>query len=57
LKKEREFNLVDDINIAHQQIDLKNWKSNQKNSGFLPDERAWLTRLFDQAGLIDVFRA
>jgi exodeoxyribonuclease-3 len=48
---------VDDINIAHQQIDLKNWKSNQKNSGFLPDERAWLTRLFDQAGLVDVFRA
>jgi exodeoxyribonuclease III len=56
LKKQREFILVGDINIAHQQIDLKNRKSNQENSGFLPDERAWLTRLFDQAGLVDVFR-
>jgi len=57
LKAEREFVLVGDINIAHQEIDLKNWKSNQKNSGFLPEERAWLTKLFDQAGLVDVFRS
>ena len=56
LKAEREFILVGDVNIAHQEIDLKNWKSNQKNRGFLPDERAWLTTLFDQAGLVDVFR-
>jgi exodeoxyribonuclease-3 len=56
LKAEREFILVGDVNIAHQQIDLKNWRSNQKNSGFLPDERAWLTTLLDQAGLVDVFR-
>ena len=56
LKAEREFILVGDINIAHQEIDLKNWKSNQKNSGFLPEERAWLTKLFDKAGLVDVFR-
>ena len=56
LKAEREFILVGDINIAHREIDLKNWKSNQKNSGFLPEERAWLTKLFDQAGLVDVFR-
>lgn len=56
LKAEREFVLVGDVNIAHQNIDLKNWKSNQKNSGFLPEERAWLTRLFDEAGLVDVFR-
>jgi exodeoxyribonuclease III len=56
LKRQREFILVGDINIAHNEIDLKNWKSNQKNSGFLPEERAWLTRLFDQAGLVDVFR-
>ncbi len=55
LKAEREFVLVGDINIAHQQIDLKNWKSNQKNSGFLPDERAWLSQLL-AAGLVDVFR-
>ena len=56
LKAEREFILVGDVNIAHQEIDLKNWKSNQKNSGFLPDERAWLTKLFGEGGLVDVFR-
>jgi len=56
LKAEREFILVGDVNIAHREIDLKNWKGNQKNSGFLPEERAWLTRLFDKAGLVDVFR-
>ena len=44
LKAEREFILVGDVNIAHQEIDLKNWKSNQKNSGFLPEERAWMTQ-------------
>ena len=56
LKAEREFILVGDINIAHKEIDLKNWKSNQKNSGFLPEERAWMTRLLEEAGLVDVFR-
>jgi exodeoxyribonuclease-3 len=56
LKAEREFILVGDVNIAHQQIDLKNWRSNQKNSGFLPEERAWMTKLLDEAGLVDVFR-
>ena len=56
LKAEREFIMVGDINIAHQPIDLKNWRGNQKNSGFLPDERAWLTHLFEQGGLVDVFR-
>jgi exodeoxyribonuclease III len=56
LKAEREFILVGDINIAHQAIDLKNWKGNQKNSGFLPEERAWLDTLFGKAGLVDVFR-
>jgi exodeoxyribonuclease III len=55
LKAEREFVLVGDINIAHQQIDLKNWKSNQKNSGFLPEERAWMTGLLG-TGMVDVFR-
>ncbi len=53
---QREFILVGDINIAHQQIDLRNWRSNQKNSGFLPEERAWMTRLLGEAGLVDVFR-
>jgi len=56
LKTHREFILVGDINIAHQEIDLRNWKSNQKNSGFLPEERAWLTKLIGQIGLVDVFR-
>jgi len=45
-----------DWNIAHQAIDLKNWKSNQKNSGFLPEERAWLSRVFDEIGFVDVYR-
>jgi exodeoxyribonuclease-3 len=56
LKTEREFVLCGDINIAHQPVDLKNWKSNQKNSGFLPEERAWMTRLLSEAGLVDVYR-
>ena len=56
LKAEREFILVGDINIAHKEIDLKNWKGNQKNSGFLPEERAWMTRLLEEAGMVDVFR-
>lgn len=52
----REIILCGDWNIAHQEIDLKNWRSNQKNSGFLPEERAWLTNVFDGVGLVDVFR-
>jgi exodeoxyribonuclease III len=59
LKAEREFILVGDVNIAHKEIDLRNWKSNQKNSGFLPEERAWMTHALDAAaglGLVDVFR-
>ncbi len=56
LKGEREFILCGDVNIAHQQKDLKNWRSNQKNSGFLPEERAWMTKLLDEAGLVDVYR-
>ena len=57
LKAEREFVLVGDVNIAHKPIDLKNWRANQKNSGFLPEERAWLDELFGTGGLVDVFRA
>ncbi|MDB5818510.1 MAG: exodeoxyribonuclease [Rhizobacter sp.] len=56
LKQQREFILIGDVNIAHQEIDLRNWKGNRKNSGFLPEERAWLTRAFDEMGLVDVFR-
>ena len=56
LKREREFIVCGDVNIAHQEIDLKNWKGNRKNSGFLPEERAWMTKLLTEAGLVDVYR-
>ena len=55
-KSGREIVLCGDVNIAHQEIDLKNWKGNLKNSGFLPEERAWLTHLFDHVGYVDVYR-
>jgi len=48
--------LCGDWNIAHQEIDLKNWRGNQKNSGFLPEERAWFSRMLDELGFVDVFR-
>ena len=48
--------LCGDWNIAHRAIDLRNWKSNQKNSGFLPEERAWMDRLFGPIGYVDAFR-
>jgi exodeoxyribonuclease-3 len=56
LKAQRDFILCGDINIAHQEIDLKNWKGNRKNSGFLPEERAWMTRLLGEGELVDVYR-
>lgn len=56
LKQGRDFIVCGDVNIAHQQADLKNWRSNQKNSGFLPEERAWMTRLLSEGGLVDVYR-
>jgi exodeoxyribonuclease-3 len=56
-RKRRQFILCGDWNIAHRPIDLRNWKSNQKNSGFLPEERAWLDRVFGELGYIDAFRA
>ena len=52
----REILLCGDWNIAHREIDLKNWRGNRKNSGFLPEERAWLTKVFDDLGWVDVFR-
>lgn len=55
-ESEREFIICGDWNIAHKNIDLKNWRGNQKNSGFLPEERAWLDELFDQVGFVDAFR-
>ena len=52
----REVVVCGDWNIAHREIDLKNWRGNKKNSGFLPEERAWLTQLFDDSGWVDTFR-
>ena len=52
----REYVICGDWNIAHKEIDLKNWRSNQKNSGFLPEERAWLSKVFDELGYVDTFR-
>ncbi|MES2547146.1 MAG: exodeoxyribonuclease III [Pseudomonadota bacterium] len=55
-KSGREVVVCGDWNIAHQEIDLKNYKGNKKNSGFLPEERAWLTDLFGRVGWVDVYR-
>jgi exodeoxyribonuclease-3 len=52
----REFILCGDWNIAHREIDLKNWKGNRKNSGFLPEERAWMSDVLERVGLVDVYR-
>ena len=52
----REFVICGDWNIAHKEIDLRNWRGNRKNSGFLPEEREWLTRVFEAHGFCDVFR-
>jgi len=51
----RSIVICGDINTAHQEIDLANPKSNKKNTGFLPDEREWVSRLIDH-GYIDIFR-
>jgi exodeoxyribonuclease-3 len=53
----REIVLCGDWNIAHREIDLRNWRSNRKNSGFLPEERAWMTDMFGRVGWVDAFRA
>ena len=55
-RRHRDYILCGDWNIAHKEIDLKNWRSNQKNSGFLPEERAWMDWLFYEAGYNDTFR-
>jgi len=52
----REVLLCGDVNIAHREIDLKNWRSNRDHSGFLPEERAWIGRAFDDLGWVDVYR-
>lgn len=55
-KSNRQILLCGDVNIAHHEMDLKNWKGNLKNSGFLPEERAWLTKLFTEVQYVDVYR-
>ena len=55
-KTGHDFIVCGDWNIAHKEIDLKNWRGNRKNSGFLPEERQWLTNVFDEIGFVDVFR-
>ena len=55
-RKRREFMFCADWNICHREVDIKNWRGNRKNSGFLPHERAWLDSLFDDVGYADAFR-
>jgi exodeoxyribonuclease III len=55
-RRRREYIICGDWNIAHKEIDLKNWRGNQKNSGFLPEERAWMEALFTRVGYVDAFR-
>lgn len=55
-RKRRDFILCGDFNIAHKEIDLKNWRGNRKNSGFLPEERAWFDRVLGDVGYVDAFR-
>ena len=55
-RRKRDYIISGDWNIAHKEMDLKNWKGNKKNSGFLPEERAWMDELFGSAGYIDAFR-
>ncbi len=54
-RKGKSIVICGDVNTAHQEIDLANPKSNKKNTGFLPEEREWVTRLLDH-GYIDIFR-
>ena len=56
VRSQRDIVICADWNIAHREIDLKNWKSNQKNSGFLPEERAWMGKVLSEAGWIDAYR-
>jgi exodeoxyribonuclease-3 len=55
-RRRREYVICGDWNIAHTKLDIKNWRGNQKNSGFLPEERAWMDRLFGPLGFVDAFR-
>ena len=56
LKSKRKYIICGDWNIAHKEVDLKNWKGNKKNSGFLPEERSWLDDIFKDDKYVDAFR-
>ena len=56
-RRRRRLIVCGDWNIAHREIDIENWRGNRKNSGFLPEERAWLDALYDGLGYVDAFRA
>lgn len=53
----REVVVCGDWNIAHREADLRNWRGNTRNAGFLPEEREWLGGLFGEGGYVDVVRA
>ena len=55
-RRRSEYVICGDWNIAHKEIDLKNWKANRKNSGFLPEERAWMDKVFGEYRYVDAFR-
>ena len=55
-RKRREFVICGDFNVVHKEIDITNWKSNQKNSGCTPEDQAWVTRTIDEVGYTDAFR-
>ena len=52
----KKFIICGDLNIAHHEIDLKNWRANKKNSGFLIEERDWLTKILERYNLFDAYR-
>ena len=56
IASKRHVLLTGDLNVAHKEADLKNWKGNLKSAGFLPEERVWFDELFDELGLVDVAR-
>ncbi len=57
LRRRRSQSIIcGDWNIAHKEIDIKNWKGNKKNSGFLPEERAWMDKVFSEFRFVDAFR-
>lgn len=57
IKTEELAVVVGDLNVGHTELDIKNWKGNLKNAGFLPEERAYFDTLMDKQGWVDIGRA